>query len=89
MVAFKEFAHPASDIFSAMETIGPSFFLATAMFGFVFQISSLVAEKELKLRQVSIFSLGLSLIMSLGLCNNHNDIKLALAFDLENHSVTL
>ncbi|KAF7124425.1 hypothetical protein RHSIM_Rhsim12G0158000 [Rhododendron simsii] len=30
---------------------GPTFFLATAMFGFVFQISSLITEKELKLRQ--------------------------------------
>ncbi|MFZ8272512.1 hypothetical protein ACO1K0_14180, partial [Staphylococcus aureus] len=27
------------------------FFLAIAMFGFVFQISSLITEKELKLRQ--------------------------------------
>lgn len=33
-------------------SIGPSFFLAAAMFGLVFQIGSLVTEKELKLRQV-------------------------------------
>jgi hypothetical protein len=35
-------------------TIGPTFFLAIAMFTFVVQISSLIAEKELKLRQVLI-----------------------------------
>lgn len=51
-----EFAHPAMDIFSAMSSVGPSFFLAAAMFGFVFQISSLITEKELKLRQVSTFT---------------------------------
>ncbi|PNY10478.1 ABC transporter A family member 2-like protein [Trifolium pratense] len=37
--------------FSAVKTIGPSFFLAIAMFNFVLQMSSLVTEKELKLRQ--------------------------------------
>ena len=52
MVSLKEFAHPAFEIFSAVGTIGPTFFLAIAMFGFVFQISSLITEKELKLRQV-------------------------------------
>ncbi|XP_042506443.1 ABC transporter A family member 2-like [Macadamia integrifolia] len=51
VVGLKEFAHPAIENFSAMGTIGPTFFLAIAMFGFVFQISSLVTEKELKLRQ--------------------------------------
>ncbi|XP_010931289.1 ABC transporter A family member 2 isoform X2 [Elaeis guineensis] len=50
-VGFKEFAHPATETFSAVGTAGPTFFLAIAMFGFVFQISSLVAEKELRLRQ--------------------------------------
>ncbi|KAJ4961979.1 hypothetical protein NE237_021889 [Protea cynaroides] len=51
IVGLKEYAHPAIETFSAMGTIGPTFFLAIAMFGFVFQISSLVTEKELKLRQ--------------------------------------
>uniref|UniRef100_A0A2P2KTL6 ABC transporter family protein n=1 Tax=Rhizophora mucronata TaxID=61149 RepID=A0A2P2KTL6_RHIMU len=51
VVGFKEFAHPARETFSALSTIGPAFFLAFAMFGFVLQISSLVAEKELRLRQ--------------------------------------
>ncbi|ONK59385.1 uncharacterized protein A4U43_C08F5890 [Asparagus officinalis] len=50
-VGFKEFAHPATETSSSMETLGPTFFLAVAMFSFVFQISALVAEKELKLRQ--------------------------------------
>lgn len=53
-VSFKEFAHPAQGIFNAVAAAGPTFFLATAMFGFVFQISALIAEKELKLRQVII-----------------------------------
>ncbi|KAJ7956358.1 ABC transporter A family member 2 [Quillaja saponaria] len=51
VVAFKEFAHPANELFSAIGTIGPTFFLATAMFNFVLQIGSLVTEKELNLRQ--------------------------------------
>lgn len=51
VVSLKEFAHPAVQTFSAVGTVGPTFFLAIAMFGFVFQISSLIAEKELKLRQ--------------------------------------
>ncbi|XP_074292563.1 ABC transporter A family member 2-like [Silene latifolia] len=50
-IGLTEFAHPPADPFSAMESIGPTFFLAVAMFGFVFQISALVTEKELKLRQ--------------------------------------
>lgn len=40
------------ELFSALDTVGPTFFLATAMFGFVFQMTSLITEKELKLRQV-------------------------------------
>uniref|UniRef100_A0A161ZTE7 ABC transporter domain-containing protein n=1 Tax=Daucus carota subsp. sativus TaxID=79200 RepID=A0A161ZTE7_DAUCS len=51
MVSLKEFAHPAIDNFSAVASIGPTFFLAIAMFGFVFQITSLITEKELKLLQ--------------------------------------
>ncbi|PIA27922.1 hypothetical protein AQUCO_07400038v1 [Aquilegia coerulea] len=51
VVGFKEFAHPAVDTFSVVGMVGPTFFLAIAMFGFVFQIGSLVTEKELKLRQ--------------------------------------
>ncbi|XAR65461.1 hypothetical protein NMG60_11009599 [Bertholletia excelsa] len=51
VVNLKEFAHPAFEVFSAVSSAGPSFFLAIAMFGFVFQISSLTAERELKLRQ--------------------------------------
>ncbi|KAM3381069.1 ABC transporter A family member 2 [Capsicum galapagoense] len=51
VVSFKEFAHPAFEIFSALGAVGPTFFLAVAMFGFVFQINVLVIEKELKLRQ--------------------------------------
>jgi ABC-type multidrug transport system ATPase subunit len=51
IVTLKEFAHPALEIFSALASVGPSFFLATAMFGFVLQMNSLITEKELKLRQ--------------------------------------
>ncbi|KAF6159975.1 hypothetical protein GIB67_033059 [Kingdonia uniflora] len=51
VVGFKEFAHPAINTFSAVGVVGPTFFLAIAMFGFVFQIGSLITEKELKLRQ--------------------------------------
>ncbi|KAI3970659.1 hypothetical protein MKX01_024306 [Papaver californicum] len=50
-VGLKEFAHPAVRNFSAVGSIGPTFFLAIAMFAFVFEIGALVAEKELKLRQ--------------------------------------
>ena len=52
VVNLKEFAHPALEIFSDLGTVGQTFFIAIAMFGFVFQISSLITEKELKLRQV-------------------------------------
>ncbi|XAR50078.1 Sulfate-transporting ATPase [Bertholletia excelsa] len=51
VISLKEFAHPAIQTFSAVGAVGPTFFLAIAMFGFVFQISSLITEKELKLRQ--------------------------------------
>nr|XP_043637334.1 ABC transporter A family member 2-like isoform X2 [Erigeron canadensis] len=51
VVNLKEFAHPVVQTFSSVGAIGPSLFLAIAMFGFVFQISSLIVEKELKLRQ--------------------------------------
>lgn len=52
-VSFTEFAHPAIETFSAFGSVGPTFLLAAAMFGFVIQISNLVTERELKLRQVS------------------------------------
>ncbi|XP_062114912.1 ABC transporter A family member 2-like [Humulus lupulus] len=57
---FKEFPHPPRNILLgmntagspfSMSTVGPPFFLAVVMFGFVFQMTSLVTEKELKLRQ--------------------------------------
>ncbi|CAH2064996.1 unnamed protein product [Thlaspi arvense] len=51
VVGFKEFPHPTIDAVVALDTIGPTFFLAVSMFGFVLQISSLITEKELKLRQ--------------------------------------
>ncbi|EOA23155.1 hypothetical protein CARUB_v10016638mg [Capsella rubella] len=51
VVGFKEFPHPTIDAVVALNSIGPTFFLAVAMFGFVLQISSLITEKELKLRQ--------------------------------------
>ncbi|KAK7281814.1 hypothetical protein RIF29_10111 [Crotalaria pallida] len=51
-VFFKEFPHPGKPLpLSAVGSIGPPFFLAIAMFNFVLQMSSLVTEKELKLRQ--------------------------------------
>ncbi|XP_058087539.1 ABC transporter A family member 2-like [Magnolia sinica] len=51
IVGLKEFTHPATQTFSVVGTIGPTFFLAIAMLGFVFQVGSLITEKELKLRQ--------------------------------------
>ncbi|KAK6148542.1 hypothetical protein DH2020_019454 [Rehmannia glutinosa] len=63
VVTLKEFAHPALEIFSAMQDSGPTFFLAIAMFSFVFQISALVTEKELKLRQTG-FAFMLSAFIS-------------------------
>ncbi|KAH7282439.1 hypothetical protein KP509_35G030600 [Ceratopteris richardii] len=51
-VYFKEFAHPPVDVFSVVAVIAPTFLLAASMFGFVIQMSNLVAERELKLRQI-------------------------------------
>ncbi|CAF2129572.1 unnamed protein product [Brassica napus] len=54
---FKEFAQPAvaKDItISPLNLMGPVFFLAFSMFGFVLQLGSLATEKELKLRQISL-----------------------------------
>ncbi|KAJ6374148.1 hypothetical protein OIU78_029785 [Salix suchowensis] len=50
-VGLTEYAHPSKPTFSAVAKVGPAFFLAFTMFGFVLQITNLVAEKELKLRQ--------------------------------------
>ncbi|KAL6181591.1 hypothetical protein ACLB2K_048244 [Fragaria x ananassa] len=50
-ISFKEFPHPAREESSAMQNMGPVFFLASAMFAFVFQMTSLITEKELKLRE--------------------------------------
>ncbi|XP_004301161.1 PREDICTED: ABC transporter A family member 2-like [Fragaria vesca subsp. vesca] len=50
-ISFKEFPHPAREVSSAMQNMGPVFFLASAMFAFVFQMTSLITEKELKLRE--------------------------------------
>ncbi|CAN1262521.1 ABC transporter A family member 2, partial [Linum perenne] len=50
-VGLIEYAHPADEFFSSLVAVGPAFFLAFAMFGFVLQITALVTEKELKLRQ--------------------------------------
>ncbi|OMO54833.1 ABC transporter-like protein [Corchorus capsularis] len=50
-VALKEFPHPASEVKSSALAFAPTFFLAAAMFSFVFQMGCLVSEKELKLRQ--------------------------------------
>ncbi|KAL0355623.1 UNVERIFIED_CONTAM: ABC transporter A family member 2 [Sesamum radiatum] len=45
VVSFKEFAHPALNLF-AVQSAGPTFFLAIAMFSFVFQISALIQRKN-------------------------------------------
>jgi hypothetical protein len=50
--SFTEFAHPAISTDSTVGTVGAAFLLAAAMFGFVIQISNLVLEKEMRLRQV-------------------------------------
>ncbi|KAH8940361.1 hypothetical protein BDL97_15G085100 [Sphagnum fallax] len=50
--SFTEFAHPAISTDSTVGTVGPAFLLAAAMFGFVIQISNLVLEKEMRLRQL-------------------------------------
>ncbi|KAK6920841.1 hypothetical protein RJ641_014519 [Dillenia turbinata] len=52
-VGFKEFAHPR-EIYPPLPpdaTLAPLFLLVSAMFGFMFQMSALTREKELKLRQ--------------------------------------
>ncbi|CAM8920749.1 unnamed protein product [Rhodiola kirilowii] len=54
VVNLKEFAHPPgheAEPSKIITTLGSQFFLAMAMFGFVFQMTSLVQERELKLRQ--------------------------------------
>lgn len=48
--SLKDFAHPATPEESSVGNIGPVFFLAITMFNFVLQLSTLVTEKELKLR---------------------------------------
>ncbi|KAL6970758.1 ATP-binding cassette sub- A member 2 [Sarracenia purpurea var. burkii] len=59
-VGIKEFAHPVVGMSAALakqiaegrtKFLAPVLFLAITMFSFVYQISSLVTEKELKLRQ--------------------------------------
>ncbi|KAI3914735.1 hypothetical protein MKW98_001971 [Papaver atlanticum] len=50
-VELKEFAHPSTEYLSAMASAGWVFLLAITMFPFISQIGSLVAERELKLRQ--------------------------------------
>ncbi|KAI3943513.1 hypothetical protein MKW92_035273 [Papaver armeniacum] len=50
-VELKEFAHPSTEYVSAMASAGWVFLLAITMFPFISQIGSLVAERELKLRQ--------------------------------------
>jgi len=50
--SFIEFAHPAIKTDSVFTTVGPVFLLASAMFGFVIQVSSLALEKETRLRQM-------------------------------------
>eukprot|EP00899_Mesostigma_viride_P019985 jgi/Mesvir1/27989/Mv20188-RA.1 len=50
-VSTVEFAHPAFDTFSIVGAILPMFLFAAVMFGFVVQLSAIVAERENKLRQ--------------------------------------
>ncbi len=47
----KEFAHPAFSTVSVVGSIGPLFFFAALMFSFVIQISAVVTEREIRLRQ--------------------------------------
>lgn len=51
-VSFKEFPHPPGVSVNEVTLSAMVFFMAVAIFNFVFQISALVTEKELKLRQV-------------------------------------
>ncbi|KAI3987712.1 hypothetical protein MKX01_028446 [Papaver californicum] len=50
-VELKEFAHPATEYMPVMLMAGWIFLFAIALFPFTSQIASLVAERELKLRQ--------------------------------------
>ncbi|KAI3995436.1 hypothetical protein MKX01_006658 [Papaver californicum] len=50
-VELKEFAHPATEYMPVMLIAGWIFLFAIALFPFTSQIASLVAERELKLRQ--------------------------------------
>ncbi|KAL5816487.1 hypothetical protein ACOSQ3_024865 [Xanthoceras sorbifolium] len=62
-VGLKEYAQPTWEVYqnqatkakkvSSSEGMGPTFFLAITMFGFVFQIRSLVTQKELKPQQAT------------------------------------
>lgn len=58
-VAFREFAHPAFRTQSIVGSIGPPFFFAGAMFGFVIQVGAVVLEREQKQRQ-AMEGMGLS-----------------------------
>ncbi|XP_008240189.1 PREDICTED: ABC transporter A family member 2-like isoform X2 [Prunus mume] len=51
VLSLKEFAHPAREAYAELTDVVPVIFFAASMFGFVFQMSSLITEKELKLRQ--------------------------------------
>ena len=51
-IAIQEFAHPAFVVSTFEGQIAPLFLLACSMFPFVIQMNEIVAEKELKLRQV-------------------------------------
>ncbi|KAK4264228.1 hypothetical protein QN277_025436 [Acacia crassicarpa] len=54
-VSFKVFAHPATETSSKADSMSPAaYFLAIATFNFVLQMSSLVTEKENKLRQAMV-----------------------------------
>ncbi|RZC89891.1 hypothetical protein C5167_028958 [Papaver somniferum] len=59
----KEFAHPSTEYVSAMASAGWVFLLAITMFPFISQIGSLVAERELKLRQIG-FAFAVSTLLS-------------------------
>jgi ABC-type multidrug transport system ATPase subunit len=48
---FREFAHPAFRTQSIVSSVGPPFFFAGAMFGFVIQVGAVVLEREQKQRQ--------------------------------------
>ncbi len=58
-VGFREFAHPAFRTQSIVSSVGPPFFFAAAMFGFVIQVGAVVLEREEKQRQ-AMEGMGLS-----------------------------